>query len=158
MTKSKTAASSKTASSGSASEKKKSSLPDMTYYNLLAFENGKARVQGSYAGRSPPQAAKKVLKQLKRKAGSDVPTIMFLRKVGSEKVSAYRGYNEVLAEPIYAYEIEVDDEANPGKKKISVKKTREILLDEKTKQPLVPKFTHTHSARVVRVAIYPGGL
>lgn len=131
--------------------------PTLAHYNLLAFDGGKARVQGTYVGRSPPQVAKKVLKQLKRKGIDQKGYCMFLRKVGSQKVSVYVGYSKPLAKPIYAFEALVDDEANPGQKIATVLKSREILKDEND-EPLPLKFTHTHSAQVVRVGIYPGGL
>jgi hypothetical protein len=139
------------------SGQKETTVAEKAQYNLLAFDKGKTRVQGSYVGRSPPQVAKKVLKQLKRKGGDQKGSFMFLRKVGHQKVSVYVGYNKPLAQPIFAYEKLIDDEANPGQKIATIVKTREVLKDA-TGVPLVPKFTHTHSAQVVRVGIYPGGL
>jgi hypothetical protein len=146
----------------------KKEVKPVEQYSLLAFDEGKVRILGNYVGRSPPQAAKKVLKQHSKLQQIDRKGVtIYLRKAGEDKVSLYVGYREELASPIYGFEVDgiVKKTGQPGKvivkQKTAVpvdKETGAVILDPATGQPLKHKFLHSHYPRVVRVAVFPAGL
>lgn len=140
----------------------------ISQFSLLAFDQGKTRIIGSYVGRSPPQVAKKVLKQhvkLEQKGRKGVA--IYLRKAGQDKVSLYVGYREELENPIYAFQVAAKDPETGAVVQKMVKQKSPVLLDTATGKPVLDsvtgepvkhKFLHSHYPRVVRVEVFPAGL